>query len=78
MLAQKDALSEEEAGAIEFVFKEIRSSLDPEIIRLSPENNIRSDEEVSLAEHRATRPLFVEYLTYHGEEIRGAKPFERS
>lgn len=78
MMCKQDSLSIEEADAIEYVFKAILNNLDSADIHLDPEERFLTDEEISLAEHRATRPLFLEYLTYKGEEIEGAEPFGRS
>ena len=54
MMIKNDELSIEEADAIEFVFKAIQSGLDSEIIYLNSEKIVRTDEEISYAEHRAT------------------------
>ncbi len=78
MMCKQDSLSIEEADAIEYVFNTILYSLDSAIIHLDPEKRFLTDEEISLAEHRATRPLFLEYHTYKGEEIEGTEPFGRS
>lgn len=78
MMCKQDSLSIEEADAIEYVFKAILNNLNSADIHLDPEKRFITDEQISLAEHRATRPLFLEYHTYKGEEIEGAEPFGRS
>lgn len=78
MMCKQDELSIEEADAISYVFDIIHSNLDTSIIHLDPEKRFLTDEEISLKEHRATRPLFLEHYTYKGEEIAGAEPFGRS
>ena len=79
VMLKRDALSVQEADAISIVTDAIQASLDPTIICLSPDDVLlRTDEEISLAEHQATRPLFLEFLTYKGEEIEGIKGFNRT
>jgi hypothetical protein len=78
MMGKQDSLSIEEADAIDYVFNTILHGLDSTIIHLDPDKRFLTDEEISLAEHRATRPMFLEYHTYKGEEIEGAEPFGRS
>lgn len=36
-----------------------------------------TEEEISMADYYATRPLFLEYHTYRGEETEGAEPYSR-
>ncbi len=78
LMIKREEITAEEADAINFVFKTMQDYFNPSVINLDPNLLLRTDEEISLAEHRATRPLFLEYLTYQGEEVEGARPFERS
>ena len=78
VMIKRTGLSAEEADAIDFVKTNIRNKLDPAIIHFNPEVLIRTDEEIPFAEHRATKPLFLEYLTYKGEEPKGIRPYERT
>lgn len=76
-LTRSDALTEEEADAISWVFEAMKQGLDPALVSLSPDLRILSPDEMSLTEYWATRPLFLEYLTYQGEEVEGAEPPSR-
>lgn len=75
LLVKHDGITEEEADAIDRAAGMIHASLDPALVRLSPDLRILTDEEMTVAEYFATRPLFLEYLTYRGEEIAGAEPY---
>ena len=77
LMIKREEITMEEADAINFVFKRIQSYFYSSVVNLDPNLLLRTDEEISLAEHRATRPLFLEYHTYQGEEVEGARPFER-
>ncbi len=77
LLVRSGGLSEEETGAIN-IFKEVvQNSLNPRIIHLDPEVYALTEEEISMADYYATRPLFLEYHTYRGEETEGAEPYSR-
>lgn len=77
LLARTERLTEAEADAIEVVTREIQSSLDPAPVRLNPEIRVLTEEEMTMAEYFATRPLFLEYHTYRGNEVEGAEPTPR-
>lgn len=74
LLLKNNELSEEEYQAIQTTFSQIQVSLDTEMVHLDPEIRMLTEEEISVAEYRATRPLFLEYLTYKGDEVKGATP----
>lgn len=76
-LIERDGLTEEEADSLFTVFDAIQARLDPERVTLDPNPRIVTTEEISLAEYLATRPLFLEYLTYQGDEVEGTKPLPR-
>lgn len=68
LIVRPEGLTEAEADAIEIVKEAIQAGLDPKLVNLDPDIRILTEEEISLAEYRATRPLYLEYLTYRGEE----------
>ena len=77
LLIRNDGLSEEEARAIDIFKETVQNTLNPKIVHLDPEVRLLTEEEISMAEYYATRPLFLEYHTYKGEEIEGAEPYDR-
>lgn len=76
-LIKKDGLTEEEVEAIFALTDAIHQTLDTQLVHLAPDPRIVTLEEISMAEYYATRPLFLEYLTYRGTEVQGATPFRR-
>jgi hypothetical protein len=68
-----DELSQEGAEAIEATFEAIRSGVDPSIVLLEG-HRILTDERMSVAEYRRTYRLFLDPMTYSGDEIEGAEP----
>lgn len=78
LLVRGDSLTAEEADAIDAAVAVMRAGVDPTLIHLDPEVRILSDEQMSVAEYFASRPLFLEYLTFSGDELEGAEPFRRS
>lgn len=77
LLIEADGLSEEEADAIDFVKQITRASLDTNLVYLDPDIRVLTEEEISLKEFYATRPMYLDYHTYMGEEIEGAEPHRR-
>lgn len=77
LLVGSDGLNEEEANAIDFFNEVVQSSLDTVLVNLEP-TRIVTDEEISLKEFYASRPIYVGDYTYHGEEIEGAIPHGRN
>jgi hypothetical protein len=73
LMARRDQLTEEEDRALQYVEQELRAVLDPAHVQLGT-IAVRLEEEMSVAEYFATRPVFLEYLTYRGEESEGAEP----
>ncbi|MGH2588125.1 MAG: hypothetical protein ACRDJE_24670 [Dehalococcoidia bacterium] len=73
LMARRDELTEEEDRALQHVERELRSVLDPAYVQLATVTP-RIEEEMSVAEYFATRPVFLEYLTYRGEELEGGEP----
>src|SRR5207244_1436958 len=55
--------------AIDKAMAAIHGEIDPSKIRLAQEPRVLSEEEMSVAEYFATRPLFLDYLTYAGDEV---------
>jgi hypothetical protein len=76
-LVHSAGLTVEEADAIHRSFEAMKTAVDQDVVHLDPELRVVDEEQMSVAEYRATRPLFLEYLTYQGEEIVGAEPIER-
>lgn len=70
-------IDQDESDAISATIDEIRGSLDQDIVQLHDDIRLVTEEEISVAEYRATRPLFLEYLTYKGDEVEGAQPQTR-
>ncbi len=78
LLSRREELSQEEADAIDSVVEAIRTAVDPQMVRLGEDVRVLTDEEISLAEYLATRPLYLEYFTYRGEETQGLEPYPRA
>lgn len=77
LLVESDGLSEEEANAIDFFDRVVQSGLDTALVNLEP-TRIATEEDMSLREFYASRPIYVGDYTYHGEEIEGAIPHGRN
>ncbi len=77
LLLRSDGPSEEETSAIAIFKEAVQNSLNPKIIHLDPDVPTLTEEEISIADYYATRPLFLEYHTYKGEETEGAEPYGR-
>ena len=73
LMVAGSAITRTQARAISQVEDAISSGLDKELIRIGFISPIL-EEEMSVAEYFRTRPIFLEYLTYHGDEIDGAEP----
>jgi hypothetical protein len=71
-------ITAEEANAIGAAEQAIRNALDPARVRLEGGVRTLDEEQMSVAEYFATRPLFLEYLTYRGDETEGAEPPPRA
>ncbi len=79
LLIRSDGLSVEELNAIDVFKVTIHSSLDTDLVHLDPDDpRILTEEEMSLKEFYATRPIYLGDYTYRGEEIEGARPPERN
>lgn len=78
MIVKSEGLTEDEANGIDAVTEVIRASLNQEVVLLDPDVRLLTEEMISMAEYYATRPVFLEYHTFKGEEIEGARPYERA
>ncbi len=79
LLVRSDGLSVEELDAIDTFKVALHTSLDTDLVHLDPNDpRILTEEEMSLKEFYATRPIYLGDYTYRGEEIEGAKPPERN
>ncbi|NNJ12586.1 hypothetical protein EKD04_019860 [Chloroflexales bacterium ZM16-3] len=75
LMIQSDQISAEEADAINIVIDEIQAEINCEYILLdSP--RIVTEDQISLREYRGTWPIFLDYLTYQGNEINGIEPLK--
>jgi hypothetical protein len=72
-LTQVDALSQDEASAIDVVIDEILNIIDPAKVELD-DVQIRTPRTMSIEEYFDTRPMFLEYYSYKGDEQIGAEP----
>ena len=70
-------LPDAELDALVAVDEMIRGAIDGNVVTLD-ETQFLTSEQITMAEYFATRPLFLEYLTYRGAEVEGAKPFPRA
>jgi hypothetical protein len=77
LLVIKGSLSQDEIKAINLAIEAVKDGLDPNIVSLKPDVHIVTEKGISMAEYYATRPLFLEYHTYKGEEVEGAEPYGR-
>ncbi len=77
LLIDSDGPSREQTDAIDIITRAVRANLNPKDVHLHPEVRIVTEERISMAEYYATRPLFLEYFTYKGDEIEGAEPYGR-
>jgi len=64
--------------AIDVVIERLRETLDPALVTLDADVRKLTDDQMSLTEFYATVPLFLEPLTYEGDEIVGAPPLPRA
>ncbi len=78
LLIRTEELSEEEANAIDFFGKAVRASLDTNLVHLDPEVRTLTEEMITMKEYYRSRPIYVADYTYRGEEIEGARPYERN
>lgn len=78
LLVDEKGLSEEEANAIDVVTSVVQATLDTNLVHLDPHVRILTEEQISLKEFYATRPMYLDYFTYRGEEIEGATPHGRN
>lgn len=78
VLLKRTGLTSAQLLAIQAVMSAIRGAVDSEVVAVHSGHRILSPEEISLAEFLATRPLFLEYLTYQGETAaESAVPIDR-
>jgi hypothetical protein len=74
-ILNETGLSEQAADALNAVETVIRGAINPERVRIIDIRS-RSPEQMSVAEYFSSAPLFLDSLTFRGEEIHGAKPPE--
>lgn len=78
LIVNPEGLSREEADAIDYVIGSIKECLDLRLVHLDEDIRVLTEDEITLREHRATRPMYLDYYTYKGEEPDGAKPFDNN
>ncbi len=76
LVKSTSGLTRRQANAVDTICLAIRAALRPNEVELI-EMRVRTEEEMSLAEYRVTRPLFLEYHTYRGDEVDGSPPLLR-
>ena len=74
LLFRSDALTSEEADAVDIAIETMQVGLDPQLARLNLPVRKATEEDMSVREFFDTAPLFLEYLTYRGDEVLGAEP----
>ena len=77
LLIKSDGLTVEEANAIDTFDQVVQASLNPNLVHLQPQRTL-TEEEISLKEFYASRPIYLADYTYKGEEIDGAPPHGRN
>ena len=77
LLVRSDGLSKEELQAIDVFNEALQASIDANLVKLEP-TRILTEEQISLAEFYASRPLYLADYTFRGEEIEGATHHERN
>jgi hypothetical protein len=65
------------ALSISFTKELIKTCLDTKLVHLDPDIRTLTEQQMSVKEHFASRPLYFDYLTYGGEEVEGAEPYRR-
>lgn len=73
LMVRSTGVSAEQADAIEAIVEEMHASVDTSYIHLDTRRLVTEDE-ISLRDYRATIPLFLDYLTYQGDEVERAEP----
>lgn len=75
LMLGSDTLTREEADAIDHVERAVLGRFGSGDARVGTGGvYARTEDEMSVAEYFATRPLFLEYLTYRGDAVEGAEP----
>jgi hypothetical protein len=77
LMANKDAITADQSDALEYVEKAIREHIDRDRVTLG-EVALVTEARISAEEYFASRPLYLEYLTYQGDEVEGSEPLGRS
>jgi len=70
-------LTDAELDALITVDEMIHREIDGSVVTLD-ETQFLTSEQITMAEYFATRLLFLEYHTYNGDEVQGAKPYPRA
>ena len=77
LLLDTNSLSEVEADALGIIEEQLRSVLDPAVIKLHPVIRMATPDDLSVREYWTTFPIYAEYLSYQGDDAVGALPLPR-
>lgn len=72
-VARGEELTRDAGDAVQLVEEMIRRCSDPELVCIG-DVELVTEEQLTVAEYFATRPMWLEFLTYHGDEVTGAEP----
>jgi len=75
-IKERASLTAEEDAAIQTIFATIRRSLNPSAVTLPDDLRIVTEAQMSVAEYFGTWPIYLDYLTYGGEETDRGRPTE--
>ncbi len=74
LMHDRETLTQAEADAIDGVFGAIQSGVDARFAQLDPMPVLLTEEQMSLALYRRTGLLFLEDMSYQGDEVVGLEP----
>jgi hypothetical protein len=74
VLLSAEELTREESVALELLGEAMLRCVDRSAVLLAPDVRLVTADEMSLREYQETVPLYLEYLTFGGDEIVGALP----
>lgn len=77
-LLKKPEFSDDAEKGIDIVSNLVRTIGAQNGVRVDPDVRVLAEESMSVEEYFATRPLYLENLTYRGDEVTGAEPPRRA
>lgn len=78
LLLDPRGLTAQASDAIDLVMERLQDVIDPAMVALDGDVRKLTTDQMSLTEYYATIPLFLEPLTFEGDEIMGAPPLPRT